>query len=225
MNKDQLQFLVSGVLFGFLIGYLIAYAVHEPRVVGRAAPVPAAGNMGMSGGPAGGAPAGMGAGAAPMNPHAQGGEGSDQMMNMIFEEIGALKEAIAKDPKNLQALTRMANLYHDGAKFDQAIELYERVLAITPEDVNARTDMGICMRELGKPDEAVAQFRKSLSYDAKHWQSWLNLGVVSLFDKQDVAAASEAFAKLEELNPGFKDLPLLKEAVQKARETAGRKAS
>ncbi len=226
MNKDQLQFLVSGVLFGFLVGYLIAYSVHEPRVVGRAAPVPAAGNMGMSGGPAGGPPAGMGGGAAPMNPHAQGGgEGNEQTMDMIFEEVNALKEALAKDPKNLKALTRMANLYHDGAKFDQAVEFYQRVLEITPTDADIRTDMGICMREMGKPDEAIAQFRKSLTYDAKHWQSWLNLGIVSLFDKDDVPTASEAFAKVEQLNPGFKDLPLLKEAVQKALETSGRKAS
>ena len=47
MNKDQIRFLVSGILFGFLVGYIIAYAVHEPRVVQEAAPVPAAGNMGM----------------------------------------------------------------------------------------------------------------------------------------------------------------------------------
>ncbi len=48
MNREQVRFLVSGILFGFLVGYIIAYAVHEPRVKQRAAPVPAAGNLGMS---------------------------------------------------------------------------------------------------------------------------------------------------------------------------------
>src|SRR3989338_3034916 len=69
MNKDQLQFLVSGILFGFLVGYIIAYAVHEPQVVQHAAPVPAAGNMGMgqsvppaAGGAAAGEPGGGGRG-------------------------------------------------------------------------------------------------------------------------------------------------------------------
>jgi predicted TPR repeat methyltransferase len=223
MNKDQLQFLVSGVLFGFLVGYLIAYAVHEPRVVGRAAPVPMAGNMGMSGGPAGAAPAGMGDEGAPVNPHTQ--PGGDEQMKMVFQEIAALKEAIAKDPKNVQALTRMANLYHDSGMYDKAVEFYENVLAITPADVNVRTDMGICIREMGNPDEAIAQFRKSISYQPEHWQSWLNLGVVSLFDKQDAAAAAQAFAKVEEINPGFKDLPALKDAVRNAREAAGKKPS
>ena len=229
MNKDELQFLVSGVLFGFLIGYLIAYAVHEPRVVGQAAPVPAAGNMGMSGGPAGGPGAGGAggsdaAGLPPGHPDT-GGPGSDQMMTMVFEEINALKEAVAKNPRDSRSLLRLANLYHDAAKYDQAVDLYGQALALTPDDVNARTDMGICLRELGRPDDAIAEFRKSISTDPRHWQSWLNLGVVNLFDKQDVASAAEAFAKVEELNPTFKDLPLLKEAIRKAREGAARKTS
>ncbi len=218
MTKDQLQFLISGILFGFLIGFLIAYGVYEPRVVEHAAPVPAAGNQGMGGGSeAAGGPA----------PSAGGPEGAapEQTMNRIFEEVNALKAALAKDPRDRVSLTRMANIYHDAGKYDQAVSFYQKVLEIDPKDVDARTDMGICLREMGKPDEALAQFRTSLSYNSQHWQSWLNLGVVSLFDRNDVLGATEAFAKLESLNPGFKDLPLLKEALKKARESGVRKAS
>jgi lipopolysaccharide biosynthesis regulator YciM len=212
MSRDQVRFLISGVLFGFLVGYLIAYGVHEPRVVQHAAPVPAAGNLGMSGGigsvptvPAGGEPGGDASSA-----------GNEQMMTRVFEEIGALKSAIEKDPRNVTALTRLANLYHDAAKYDQAVDYYGKALQVRPADVEARTDMGICLREMGKSDEAIAQFRTSLTYDPKHWQTWLNLGVVTLFDKKDVATATQAFAKVEEFNPTFKDLPLLKEALRKA---------
>ena len=77
MNKDQIRFLLSGILFGFLVGYVVAYAVYEPRVVQHAAPVPAAGNMGMSGG----APPPAAPGAGP---------GGDQMMARLFEEIAFL---------------------------------------------------------------------------------------------------------------------------------------
>ena len=59
--------------------------------------------------------------------------------------------------------------------------------------------MGICLRESGQVDEALAEFRKSLEIDPKHWQTWLNLGVVSLFDKGDAATAETAFGKVEEL--------------------------
>ena len=218
MNKDQLQFLVSGILFGFLLGYIIAYAVHEPKVVQQAAPVPAAGNMGM--GQSVPQPAGVEGGGA-----VGGGGGNEQMMATVFEEIKSLKAAIEKNPKDAASLIRLANMYHDARKFEEAVQYYKRGLEVTPKDVDARTDMGICLYEMGMADDAIAQFRTSLSYDPNHWQTWLNLGVVYLFDKHDVKAASDAFDKVEELNPGFKDLPLLREAIKKARASGPPQAS
>ena len=209
MNREQLRFLASGILFGFLVGYVIAYAVHEPRVKQVAAPVPAAGNLGMSQVVASPPPGGAGA---------QAGLGApgEELMERVFQEIAALKEAIAQDPANTDAVLRLANLFHDSGKWKEAIELYETVVEARPQDVNARTDMAICLREQGRIDEAIAQFHQSLAVDPHHWQTWLNLGIVSLFDKNDVATASEAFDQLEKFNPDFPDLPQLKEAVRKA---------
>lgn len=217
MNKDHVRFLVTGVLFGFLVGYIIAYAVHEPRVVAQASPVPAAGNMGMSGGmPGGPAPAAGHDDAA----HPGGGD----QMTAIFEELNALKAAIEKDPRNTRALVRLADMYHQAAKYDQAIDYYRRALEVQPENVDARSHMGVCLREVGKADEALAQFRTALSHDPRHWPTWLNLGVVAMLDKRDFKEARRAFAKVEELNPTLEDLPMLKEELRKA-EAAGRTSS
>jgi predicted Zn-dependent protease len=218
MNKDQVQFLISGILFGFLVGYVIAYAVYEPKVVQQAAPVPAAGNMGMGQSVP---PAGAGAPAA----DAGSGSGNEQMMATVFQEISTLKAAIEKDPKDVQALVRLANMYHDARKYEEAVQFYKRALAVTPKDVDARTDMGICLYEMGMADDAIAQFRTSLSYDAKHWQTWLNLGIVALSSKNDLKTAADAFGKVEEINPGFKDLPMLKDALKKASAAAPHQAS
>lgn len=210
MNKDHARFLISGILFGFLVGYLVAYGIHEPRVKSIADPVPAAGNIGMTETQA---PRGM--------PQAAGGGppggGSNEVMEQVFAKVGALKEAIQKNPKDTAALTQLANFYQDAGKFDQAVEYYRKALALKPDDVNPRTDMGICLREMGKPDEAIAEFRRSIALDPKHWQTWLNLGIVSLYDKHDPAAAASAFGKVEELNPSYPDLQTLKDEVRKAR--------
>lgn len=210
MNREQLRFLATGLMFGFLLGYIVAYAVYEPGVVQRAAPIPPAGNMGMSGPP----PAAGGGGGLPS------GQGGEQMMNRVFEEMAALKKVIEQDPDDAPAIVRLANLYHDAAMYEQAVDYYGRSLEVDPSNVNARTDMGSCMRELGRSDDAISEFRRSLEIEPRHWQSWLNLGVVSLFDKNDIETASEAFAMLEEINPSFHDLPQLKEAVQKARDAS-----
>jgi Flp pilus assembly protein TadD len=217
MNKDQLQFLVSGILFGFLLGYVIAYAVHEPKVVQQAAAVPAAGNMGMGQSVPAVAGQDQGAGAA--------GGGNEKMMAAVFQEIKGLKAAIDQNPKDAVSLIRLANMYHDARKYEEAVQYYKKGLEVTPKDVDARTDMGICLYEMGMADDAIAQFRTSLSYDSRHWQTWLNLGIVALSSKNDVKTATDAFSKVEEINPGFKDLPMLKDALKKAASTPPRQAS
>ena len=209
MKTEHARFLISGILFGFLVGYLVAYGIHEPRVKTIADPVPAAGNSGMASGPTAGIPSSAGAGPG-------GGAPPSEVMEKVFAKVGALKEAIQKNPKDAASLIQLANFYQDAGKFDQAVEYYRKALEVRPNDVNPRTDMGICLREMGKPDEAIAEFRRSIAIDPTHWQTWLNLGIVSLYDKNDPATAASAFGKVEELNPAYPDLPMLKDEVRKA---------
>src|SRR5207249_4775627 len=114
---------VSGILFGFLLGYVIAYGVHEPKMVQQAAPVPAAGNMGM----------GQSVPQAPDQGAAAVGGGNEQMMATVFQEISSLKAAIEKNPKDAASLIRLANMYHDARKFEEAVQYYKKGLEVTPK--------------------------------------------------------------------------------------------
>lgn len=214
MHKDHARFLVSGILFGFLVGYVVAYGIYEPRMKEVAGAPPEAGNLGMTGaaiGPAGGGtPEG-----AP-----GGGPAGDATMAMVLQQIGELKERLQKDPKDVDALTHLGNFFQDAGKYEEAIEYYRQALAIRPQEVNVRTDMGICLRELGRPDEAIAEFRRSVEDQPDHWQTWLNLAIVSLYDKKDAATAASALGRVEALNPGHPGLPALREAIRQARGTA-----
>lgn len=215
MHRDHARFLVSGILFGFLVGYVVAYGIYEPRMKEVADAPPEAGNLGMTGaaiGPAGG---GGAPGGAP-----GGGPPGDATMAMVLQQIGELKERLQKDPKDVDALTHLGNFFQDAGKYEQAIEYYRQALAIRPKEVNVRTDMGICLRELGRPDEAIAEFRRSVEDQPDHWQTWLNLAIVSLYDKQDAATAASALGRVEALNPSHPGLPALREAIRQARGTA-----
>jgi tetratricopeptide (TPR) repeat protein len=223
MNKDHFRFLVSGILFGFLVGYIVAYGVHEPRVKMIADRPPEAGNLSMTAaaiGPVGGGMpggrmpgGGMPGGGAPMG----GMAGADAQMAQVFQQIAALKATIEKSPKDADALTRLGNFFQDAGKFEDAVGYYRRVLELRPQDVDVRTDMGICLRETGRPAEAIQEFRRSLDINPNHWQTWLNLTIVSLVDLNDPETAASALGKVEALNPSFEGLPALKEAVRKAR--------
>lgn len=212
MNRDHLRFLVSGILFGFLVGYVVAYGIYDPRIKEVADAPPEAGNLGMTGatiGPSGGgAPAG-GVGGGPPS--------GDTTMAAVLQQVGELKQRLDRDPKDVDALTQLGNFFQDAGKYEEAIDYYRKTLAITPKDVNVRTDMGICLRELGKPDEAIAEFRRSIENDPEHWQTWLNLAIVSLYDKQDPVTAASALGRVEALKPAHPGLPALKEAIRQAR--------
>jgi len=215
MNRENASFLLGGIFLGFMLGFSIAYAVYrgEPSGGGIAGV-----SMQAPSNPSD--PSGAGAVAQASPPPAMGnggGEASEQTMQRVQQELVALREALKANPKDSQTLTRLADLYYDAGMFDKARDYYARSLEADPKNPNVSTDLGICFRRLGDSDRAIQQFRKSIAIDSRHWQSWLNLGIVSLFDKSDVKTAEESFAKVKELNPAFEGLPQLQQALDQAR--------
>jgi tetratricopeptide (TPR) repeat protein len=111
----------------------------------------------------------------------------------------------------------MGNLFYDAGMFDQARGYYARSLEVEPRNPDISTDLGVCLRELGQPDAAIERFRASIAIAPGHWQSWLNIGIVSLYDKQDLKTAEEAFARVREINPSFAGLAEMQKALDQAK--------
>ena len=217
MKRENASFLLGGMFFGFILGTLFAhYFLQGPAVPGpqaqAAAPVNPSDPMG----------AGASAGSPGVSPPANGGSApaSEQVMQQVQQEMASLRKALEANPKDAGVLGRLGDLYYDAGMFDKAKDFYARSLEIDPRNPNISTDLGICFHRLGQPDAAIKQFRASLAIDPRHWQSWLNLGIVSLFEKQDVRTAEGAFAKVKELNPGFQGLPQLQQALDQAKSGA-----
>ena len=81
-------------------------------------------------------------------------------MDAVRRQIASLNDAIARDPRDFNSLSQLGAMYMDAGKFPQAIEYFERSLAIH-EDPNVRTDLGICYKQAGQLDRALATFRKA----------------------------------------------------------------
>ena len=214
MKRENATFLLGGVFIGFILGAVFTHFLFRPAAPAAFPPgTPApAGSTGPTG--FGGNPPAMGA-------QGMGGEsraqGPGQGMQQLHQEMEALKKALEASPTDAGLLTRLGNLYYDAGMFDRARDYYLRSLESDPRNPNVSTDLGICYQRLGQADEALKRFRASLAIDPRHWQSWLNLGVVSLFEKQDVGAAEEAFAKVKELNPNLQALPQLQQELERVK--------
>jgi len=213
LTRRHVSFGIAGLVFGAVLGFTAAHQIYvgrrgtPPLAPQTAPPEAAAGRMGMgaAAGPAGSAPA-MGAGAPDM-----------AVMEQVRREIDGLKKAIEENPKDVTALTRLGNLYMDAGMFDRAAQYYADALSVDGTLVDVRTDMGTCLRRMGRPQEALDAFQASVRQDPAHWKSWFNIGVVCLYDLQRYDDAEKAFEQVLALNPGSFDMNAVREEIRRLR--------
>ena len=223
LTRRHVSFGVAGLVFGAVLGFTAAHQIYVGR---RAVPPPgmtapaddaAGAAMGMRGAsegprPAAGGPPGGAAGMA-------GGGGPPDMavMEQVRSEIDGLKKTLEANPKDLEALRKLGNLYMDAGMFDRAAQYYGEALAVDATLVDVRTDMGTCLRRMGRPQEALDAFQASVRQDPNHWKGWFNIGVVCLYDLQRYDEAEKAFEQVLALNPGSFDMNAVREEIRRIR--------
>ncbi len=131
----------------------------------------------------------------------------------FLDNEASLKLSLARNPKDLNSLVRLGNLYYDHGKFREAVDWYGRALEIEPNDVNVRTDRGTSYWSLGDADSAIAEFNRSLQSNPTHAQTLYNLGVVYLHGKNNTAQARLAWEKLLATNPDYPDRVKLQQQI------------
>ena len=171
MKSESIVFAVAGMCFGVILGWVIAS--QQPRE----AAVPAA------------APAAAEAAAERQPPP------------LDEARVQELTATVSSEPRNAEAHAQLGNTYFDAERWNDAIQWYERSLAIDPGDPNVSTDLGVSYYYTNRTDEALKQFERSLQIDPKHTKTLLNKGIVLAFGKQDLAAAAEEWKKMVTLAP------------------------
>jgi tetratricopeptide (TPR) repeat protein len=177
MKRDNVVFTICGFALGIVIGtFFIGPHLAKPT-------------LGPTGGVANAAEPEAAPAAAP----------SMSQMNAVREQLGVLKQRVEKDPRDVAALTQLGNMYMDAAKFQQAIDYFERALAVR-EDPTTRTDLGICYKQNGQPDKALAAFQRAAAEAPEQWQSLYNEALV-LGEMQRWDDARAIAAKLSAMRP------------------------
>lgn len=203
MKKETLITALVFLGIGFLAGYVYK-AQSTPSMVGGAAPAPASAPMGQAASPATTSDSSA-AGLPPGHPPI----GNPAMRQMLEQQA-------AQNPQDPQAELKVADYLYDQGQFEQAIPWYQKSLQLDPKNVNARTDMGTCYFNIGRPDEALREFRQSLAVNPRHEPTLYNVVVVNLEGKHDLKAASRAWDELHRLNPSYPNLDQLKQKLDQA---------
>ncbi len=150
----------------------------------------------------------------PTSPLEQSAHSPHEPPKEILEAIERLEQQVKEDPGNAGAKLLLANALHDAGMHDprwlpRAIEAYRTYLNTTPNDPNARVDLGICYFELGKLDStrsgslfsmAINEMESAMKTSPTHQPGAFNLGIVYLY-AGNLKESNKWFKKAIELNP------------------------
>lgn len=110
----------------------------------------------------------------------QNGQDPFDMAGMapIFQQIDSLKNAVKENPKDTNALLHLAALFDMAGKYDQAAGYYRDLLAVTPENVEARMNLAGNYFNLKQNEAAITELETALKHRPNYDYAMFNLGVI-----------------------------------------------
>ncbi len=196
--------LVIGIAVGYFARGSAPTAVAPEAAQTAATTAPA----GMGGG------AGMGAGQLPGIGSQQQGATSPEL---LAQSAQPLLTKLQANPKDFETLRQLGNLYYDGQIFPQAIEYYNKALAIDPKNPDVITDVGTAYWYSGDPDKALAEFDKSLAIRPNHPGTMFNEGIVMWQGKKDPKGAVVVWEQLLKTNPNYEQKEQVQTLIERAK--------
>jgi tetratricopeptide (TPR) repeat protein len=115
--------------------------------------------------------------------------------------ITMLKDVLAKDPKDPNALYLIGMSYSKKQMYTEAIEALIQVVQLAPNFPPAHFELAICYQNRGDKDAALEHYRKTLELDANNPDAAYNVGLI-LFGKNQVKEALAFFEKAISVRPG-----------------------
>ncbi|MBI4165247.1 MAG: tetratricopeptide repeat protein [Acidobacteria bacterium] len=130
---------------------------------------------------------------------------SDQ--KMYAEAIPLYEQALplAKTTNIPIVLGRLAEAYHKTKNYPKAIETYEKAMAANPTEATYHNNLGNVYADMGKTEEAAAEFKKAAEMDPARASSYyFNYGVV-MYNQGKMDEAVGAFQKAVQIDPNYAD--------------------
>ena len=161
-------------------------------------------------------------GNAPMGSAQLPGIGSPQQQQAASPEMLAkaaepLLTQLKSNPGDFDTLAKVGNLYYDNQAYSQAIDYYEKALAVQPNNPDVRTDLGTAYWYTGDADKAIASFQKALAIRPNHPGTLFNLGIVMWQGKKDPKGAVVAWEKLLQANPDYPQKDQVQMLIERAK--------
>jgi len=82
-------------------------------------------------------------------------------------------------PDDPVEISRLANEYFGSQQYEQAAELYEKLLTYGPDNADTYNNLGLTLHYLGRSTEALQKLHEGIVVDPSHQRSWLTIGFIN----------------------------------------------
>ncbi len=176
MKKDNVMFVVLGLVVGLVVGFVGANSINKTSPGQVAAPASQmtanASASGIPNLPADHPPLGTSSG----SPGGDGGSG-DQTKAAQMPQIAAAIEKAKQKPNDYDAQMVAADLYYQIERFDDAAVFYEAANKIKPSEVEPMVKAGNAYFDGEKYEPAEKWYLKALEKDPKNINARTDLGL------------------------------------------------
>ncbi len=226
MTKENILFVIIGILGGFMVGFFYANTVNQSAMA------PTQPGVQQNAGMPSGHPAVPGANGGAI-PEVQAAIDNARKNPTDFEAqmkaaelyyqiqrfdgaVEFLEKANELKPDDREVIVNLGNSYFDAGRYEDAEKTYSKALTKKPDDVNLRTDLGLTFlfRDPPNYDRATQEFKRVLEADANHVQALQNL-TVAYTKTSEKASAAATLVRLEQVDPANTAIPKLREEIEK----------
>lgn len=192
MRRDQLLFLLAGIGLGAILGAVLGVVAVRPDLVG---------------GEVSGAPVAA----------VQGGDQAGQAPPQI-SQVEQLKEALAKNPKDPEALASLGESLMEAGLTQQGLDHFRRALEHNPDDAVLHFRAARAFRVAGEREQALTLAMRGMELDQVRWEPAEAAFDHAFFGAGNLEAAERALDELERRKPDYSRLPELRAQLQEVRD-------
>ena len=112
----------------------------------------------------------------------------DNVSESYKKKVEELRIRIKENPNDTLSIKELGHFQYMAHKTDEALDLYNRILAIDPHRTDILFAVGVIHYNEGKYDEAESFVKKVLEYDPANSVAIYNLGAIKKASGDNVAA-------------------------------------
>ena len=93
-------------------------------------------------------------------------------------EIDHLKTMLLDNPNDFDALSALGDMYFESGQYFEAIQTFDRALAVNPMCADCLNDQGLAYFYAGDANSAIDSFDKAIAINPDYPNTWLSKGFI-----------------------------------------------